>query len=159
VSPRDPVPLYAASVRPEWIDRNGHLNLAYYVVLFDHATDLLFDALGIGAAYSERSGNSLFVAETHILYERELREAERVSVASYVLGADAKRLHFALQMHAAGEQRRAALQELMAVHVDMSARKVTPFPPDRRAAIAELAAVHAERPRPAGLGRRIALPG
>jgi len=159
VSPRDPVPVSEAVVRPEWTDRNGHMNLAYYVVIFDQATDLLFDALGIGSGYSERSGNSLFVAETHIRYERELREGERVNVASYVVGADAKRLHFALEMRPAGEQRRAALQELMAVHVDMAVRRVVPFPPDRRVAIAELAAIHAERPRPAGLGRHIALPG
>ncbi len=159
VSPPDHVPLHETSVRPEWIDRNGHMNLAYYVVIFDQGTDVLFDTLGIGQAYSDASGNSVFVVETHILYERELKAGERVNVRSHVVGVDAKRLHFVLEMRAAGEDRRVSLQELLAVHVDMSTRRVAPFPPDRRAAIAELAALHRTRPAPAGLGRRIALPG
>lgn len=90
-----PIPLHEESVRPEWIDRNGHMNLAYYIVIFDHATDALFDVLGIGEAYTQTTNNSLFVVETHTLYQRELREGERVQVRSLVLGADAKRLHFA----------------------------------------------------------------
>ena len=57
-------------VLPEWIDANGHMNLAYYVVLFDQATDLLYDALGVGQAYRNVTGNSTFTAETHTLYER-----------------------------------------------------------------------------------------
>lgn len=155
----DPVPLHEESVRPEWIDRNGHLNLAYYVVIFDHGTDALFDALGLGEAYTSATGNSLFVVETHILYERELTVGERVRVRAHVLGADAKRLHFALEMHKAGDERRAALQELLGLHVGMSARRAAPFPPDRQARIAEIAAAHARLPRPPGLGRAIALPG
>ena len=62
-------------VLPEWIDANGHMNLAYYVVLFDQATDLLYDALGVGQAYRDATGNSTFTAETHTLYEREVRWA------------------------------------------------------------------------------------
>lgn len=146
-------------MRPEWIDRNGHLNLAYYLVIFDHGTDVLFDALGVGEAYTGASENSMFVVETHILYERELAAGDCVRVRAHLLGADAKRLHFALEMHAVADHRRVAMQELMALHIDMSARRAAPFPPDRRAAIAELAGIHAQLPRPAGLGRRIALPG
>lgn len=154
-----PFSLHEESVRPEWIDRNGHLNLAYYIVIFDHGTDALFDALGIGDAYTEITNNSLFVVETHTLYERELREGERVHVQSYVLGADAKRLHFAHEMFSPAEGRRAAMQELMVLHIDMSARRTAPFPPDRQRAIAEVVAAHAHLPRPAGLGRRISLAG
>lgn len=159
MSPGAPLPVHEETVRPEWIDRNGHMNLAYYVVAFDHATDLVFDALGIGEAYSESSGNSLFIVETHILYERELRAGERVRVRSRLIGADAKRLHLAHEMFAAGETARAAMQELLALHVDMSARRAAPFPPDRLARIGETAAAHALLPRPERLGRRIAMPG
>ena len=74
----------------DWIDRNGHLNLAYYLVLFDRATDVLFDRLGVGAAYSAASGCSLFVVETHTLYERELALGARVRIDCHVLGADEK---------------------------------------------------------------------
>jgi acyl-CoA thioester hydrolase len=159
VSLSAPIPLHEESVRPEWIDRNGHMNLAYYIVIFDHATDALFEVLGIGEAYTQITNNSLFVVETHTLYERELREGERVQVRSLVLSADAKRLHFAHEMLSEAGRDRAAMQELMALHVDMSARRAVPFRADRQNAIAEVAAAHANLSRPGGLGRRIGLPG
>jgi len=143
------------AVRADWIDRNGHLNLAYYVVIFDHGTDAVFDALGIGEAYTAETGRSLFVAETHILYEREVRAGERVRVGSQVLGADAKRLHLAHEMLRVGDGVRAAMQEVLAVHVDMASRRGARFPPDRHAALAAAVAAHAGLARPAGLGRRI----
>lgn len=154
-----PIAWHEEAVRPEWIDRNGHMNLAYYVVIFDHATDVVFDALGIGEAYTRSTGNSLFAVESHILYERELKAGERVRVRIHVLGAEAKRLHIAHEMFTEASDGRVALQELMCVHVDMATRRSAPFPPDRQAAIAALAAAHARLPQPAGLGRRIALNG
>ena len=63
---------YESEVLPEWIDANDHMNLAYYTVLFDYATDLLLDAIGIGRQYKDNTGNGTFVVETHNLYEREL---------------------------------------------------------------------------------------
>ena len=92
------IPQLKAEVLPEWIDANGHMNLAYYVVLFDQATDLLYDALDIGQAYRDATGNSTFTAETHTLYEREVRVGERVRVVPHLLGADAKRLHYFHEM-------------------------------------------------------------
>ena len=70
------------TVRPEWIDSNGHMNLAYYVVVFDLATDRLYDALGIGNAYREATGNSCFTAETHTIYEREVKVGDGLRVAT-----------------------------------------------------------------------------
>lgn len=144
-----------AVVRPEWIDANGHMNLAYYVVVFDQATDALFDALDIGSAYRARSGCAVFAVEAHTLYERELREGERMQVTTQVLGADAKRLHLAHEMLTAGA--RCAAQELMFVHVDLAARAGAAFPPDAAARVAASAAAHAGLPRPDWVGRRIAL--
>ena len=154
-----PAPFAApeAAVRPEWIDANGHMNLAYYVVVFDAATDALFDALGIGAEYRTRAGRAVFAVEAHTLYERELREGECMKVTTQVLGADAKRLHLAHEMFAAGA--RCAAQELMFVHVDLAARAGAPFPPDAAGRVAEGVAAHAGLPRPDWAGRRIALTG
>lgn len=142
-------------VRPDWIDANGHMNLAYYVVVFDQATDALFDALDIGAAYRARAGCAVFAVEAHTLYERELREGERMQVTTQMLGVDAKRLHLAHEMFAAGA--RCAAQELMFVHVDLAARTSAPFPADAAARVAAGAAAHAGLPRPDWVGRRIAL--
>src|SRR5215467_12527445 len=66
-----PYERFEGEVLPEWIDYNGHMNLAYYTVLFDYATDLLFDELGLGRDYRETTRNGTFVAATHNLYERE----------------------------------------------------------------------------------------
>jgi acyl-CoA thioester hydrolase len=159
VSVAAPIAVHEEAVRAEWIDRNGHMNLAYYVVICDHATDGVFDALGIGAAYTAATGDSLFAVESHILYERELRAEERVRVVSRVLGADAKRLHLAHEMLRPDGRERAAMQEVLLIHVDLAARRAVPLPPDRRAVIAEALAAEARLPRPAGLGRRIALGG
>ncbi len=67
-------------VRPEWIDSNGHMNLAYYVVVFDLATDALYARLNIGDAYREATGFSCFTAETHTLYEREVHLGDKLRV-------------------------------------------------------------------------------
>src|SRR5580700_8243441 len=89
-----PVIVHHDIVRPEWIDSNGHMNLAYYVVVFDLATDKLYAAMGIGDAYREATGNSCFTAETHTVYEREVHLGERLLVHTWLLGVDSKRLHY-----------------------------------------------------------------
>ncbi len=146
-------------VRPEWIDSNGHMNLAYYVVVFDAATDRLYNVLGIGNAYREATGNSCFTAETHTLYEREVRLGERVRVITWLLGVDAKRLHYFHEMFHVESGVRAAAQELMALHIDMGVRRVAPFPADRLDSLRAAVRAHAPAEPPKGAGRSIALPG
>lgn len=148
---------YTDIVRPEWIDSNGHMNLAYYVVVFDLATDRLYDALGIGNAYREASGNSCFTAETHTLYEREVVLGERLRIGTTLLGVDAKRLHYFHEMFHADNGNRVAAQELLALHIDMGVRRVAPFPSDRLAGIDSALKRQGVR-QPKGAGRRIALP-
>ena len=103
-----PFDRFEGVVRPEWIDANGHMNLAYYVVLFDSATDAIFETLGIGWNYRHATSNGTFAVETHTLYERELLQGEVVRVCTLVLGHDAKRLHLAHEMRRAVDGRRAA---------------------------------------------------
>ena len=146
-------------VLPEWIDANGHMNLAYYVVLFDQATDLLYDVLGVGQAYRNATGNSTFTAETHTLYERELRVGERVRVTAHLLGADAKRLHYFHEMFHAEGGHRVASQELLALHIDMSVRRVAPFPAELYARLQAAVRERAGLALPKGVGRRISMPG
>ncbi len=152
------LPQHEDVVRPEWIDANGHMNLAYYVVIFDHATDVAFDALDIGTAYRERTGNSSFVVETHTLYECEVTEGERLRVTSRLLGADAKRVHLFHEMFLVRTNERVAAHELLALHIDMRTRRTAPFPADRRAALAAAVRAQTGRPLPDGVGRRIAMP-
>lgn len=148
-----------AVVRPEWIDSNGHMNLAYYVVVFDLATDALYRTLAIGDDYREATGNSCFTAETHTLYEREVHLHDRLSIRSWLLGADQKRLHYFHEMFHAESGERSAVQELMALHIDMRVRRVAPFPPDVYDALQAAAREYKPVGLPKGAGRRIALPG
>ena len=152
-------PVADGVVLPEWIDANGHMNLAYYVVLFDQATDLLYDVLGVGQAYRDTTGNSTFTAETHTLYEREVRLGERVRVVPHLLGVDPKRLHYFHEMFHAETGHRIAAQELIALHIDMSVRRVAPFPPELLEKIGGLVREQAGKPLPSGVGRRISMPG
>jgi acyl-CoA thioester hydrolase len=153
-----PFDRYRGVVLSEWIDLNGHMNLAYYTVLFDYATDLLFDAIGIGRAYKDASRHGTFVAETHNLYERELLAGEKVRVATQILGADDKRIHLAHEMFQLDGGRRSATQELMFLSIDLGRRRVAPFLPEARQRVAAAAAAHAGLPRPDWVGRRLALP-
>jgi len=149
---------HADVVRPEWIDSNGHMNLAYYVVVFDLATDKLYTALGIGDAYREASGFSCFTAETHTLYEREVHLGDKLLVRTWLLGADAKRVHYFHELFHADSGERSAAQELMALHIDMRIRRVAPFPEERRLALADAVARYRPAELPKGAGRRIAMP-
>ena len=150
--------VHEATVLPEWIDYNGHMNLAYYVVVFDQATDVLYDRLGIWLPYREATGNSCFTVETHTIYEQEVNVGDRLRVHTRLLGADAKRLHYFHEMFHIEGGYRAAVQELMALHVDLSTRRTAPFPPDRAAAVQAALAGSAALPAPKEAGRRIAMP-
>jgi acyl-CoA thioester hydrolase len=139
-----------------WIDYNGHLNMAYYNVLFDRAVDEVYELLGCGPAYLEQTRHSTFTAEAHIRYLRELRAQDPVRITFQLLGYDAKRLHYFEQLHHAEEGWLSATSENMVLHVDMIAKKTAPFPDFIAARLARMRAAHAHLPMPDGAGRRIA---
>jgi acyl-CoA thioester hydrolase len=153
-----PFACYEGAVLPEWIDLNGHMNLAYYTVLFDWATDLLFETIGIGRQYKDMTGHGTFVVETHNRYERELLVGEKVRVASQILGADAKRIHLGHEMFRLADGKRSATQELLFLSIDLARRRVVPFQPEAQQRVSRAAAAHAVLPRPDWAGRHIALP-
>lgn len=144
---------YEGEVLPAWIDSNDHMNLAYYTVLFDQATDSIYDAIGIGRGYKEATSFGTFAAETHNLYELELLVHERVRVDTHLVAVDAKRLHLAHEMVRCSDGKRAACQELLYLHVDLRLRKVVPWPTDRLARMREFGVS-----RPDWVGRAIKLP-
>src|SRR5207249_3091211 len=100
----------------------------------------LFDAIGIGRQYKDSTNHGTFAVESHILYERELLQGERVRVSTQLLGADGKRLQLAHEMFTIASGQRAAAQELMYLHVDLGARRVVPFPDGVRRCVAAAAA-------------------
>ncbi len=154
-----PLALHREVVPAEWIDFNGHMNVAYYVLAFDYATDAFFDYLGIGRDYKEATSNSTFAVEMNISYVREVHEGDPLVFRTWLLGCDAKRLHYYHEMHHADEGWLAAGCELMSLHIDMSVRRTTAFPDTIRPRLDEVAAAHATIPAPERVGRRIAMPG
>jgi acyl-CoA thioester hydrolase len=145
-------------VEPGWIDYNGHLNMAYYNVLFDRAVDELYELLGCGLDYVTASRRSCFTAEVHIRYLRELHAGDPVRVTFQLLDFDAKRLHYFEQLHHADEGWLSATSENMTLHVDMDAKKTAVFPEVIAARLAAMTAAHAHLPVPEGAGRHIAMP-
>lgn len=145
-------------VEESWVDYNGHLNMAYYNVLFDHAVDEAFSLVGLGPEYTARTNSSYFSAEVHVRYLRELKAGDPVRVTLQLIDFDAKRLHFFEQLFHAVEGWISATSEQMALHVDLGLKKASPFPPDLSAGLAEMHASHVRLPRPEAAGRRIAMP-
>jgi len=145
-------------VEPAWIDYNGHLNMAYYNVLFDRAVDEVYELLGLGLDYLETMRHSTFTAEIHVRYLRELRSGDPVRVTFQLLGFDDKRLHYFEELHHAEENWLSATSENIALHVDMDARKTAAFPREIAARLARMKAAHASLPMPEAAGRRIAMP-
>ena len=111
--------LWSEPVRPEWVDYNGHMSEAYYVLVFGHATDALYEHVGMGDAYRIRSACSLYTVESHIQYLREVGEGVMLDLETRVLGVDQKRLHFCHRMTSTDNL--LATTELMVVHVDARA--------------------------------------
>jgi acyl-CoA thioester hydrolase len=155
-----PVPFRSSimQIEPQWIDYNGHLNMAYYNVMFDRAIDELWVQFGIGPAYMKERHGSTFTAECHVRYLREIHLGDPVQVSILLVGADEKRLHTFEELRHAGEGWLSATSENMTIHIDMTTRKTAPFPPDIRARIGKIADAHRAIARPEGIGRRIAMP-
>jgi acyl-CoA thioester hydrolase len=132
--------------------------MAYYNVMMDRAIDELWAQLGIGPGYLRERGGSSFTAECHVRYLREIHLGDPVQVSVWLLAADEKRIHTFEELRHASEGWLSATSENITLHIDMTARKVAPFPSDIRERIAAVAAAHAAVPRPEGTGRKIAMP-
>ncbi len=145
------------TVRADWIDENGHLNLAYYVLLFDWATDALWTPIGLGQALRARR-YATFAAETHTFYRAELLEGETVVIDSQIIATDAKRLHIAHEMRRVRDDAVAAQQELMFLSVSLDTRRVTPWPESVAAGLREAAVAHRALPCPDWIGRQLTMP-
>ena len=145
-------------IEKDWIDYNGHLNMAYYNVIMDRSIDELFAAMGMGPNYLQARNGSTMTAEAHVRYLREVHLGDPLQVTAYVIGADDKRLHTFEELRHAKEGWISATSENMTLHIDMNVRKVAPFPSDVAERIRAVADAHAKLERPVGLGRNVALP-
>lgn len=152
-----PVVAPARGLDPAWLDYNGHLNMAYYHVLFDQAADHLFDLIGCGPGYLAARNMSFFNAETHVCYVRELKPDAMVSASTHILDFDSKRIHLFQELrHIDGWL--SATSESMLLHIDMSGPRAMAMPDDILANVANMAEAHKTLPLPKQAGRSIGIP-
>ena len=145
------------TVLPEWIDYNGHMNVAYYFLAFDHATDAFYDFIGCGEHYKSAGSFSTFTLEGHITYDQEVLQGDRLRFTTQLLDFDEKRLHYFHIMYHADKGYAAATNELIAMHIDMEQRRSAPFPPEILERLAGIGERHAGLPRPEKSGRVIGI--
>ena len=149
---------YLGKVLPEWIDHNGHMNLAYYVLAFDLATDDFFDVFGLDQSYRDTTGCSTFSGNIHVFYKRELHEGDAFRVTSTLLGFDDKRIRFMNQMYRADDGSEVALMEAISLHVDLTERRVCPMREPLPAGLAAIQAAQGEIEIPSEIGKTIERP-
>lgn len=124
---------FTTPVRPEWIDYNGHLSEAYYVLVFGFATDAAMDALGMGPAYRAATSNSLYTVEAHVRYLAETGLGAELVVTTVVAGSGPKKLHLCHEMHADGQL--IATEEILGLHVNQDTGRTCGFGEDLLATI------------------------
>lgn len=152
-----PLDRYRDVVRPEWIDHNRHMNMGYYLVVFDFATDEFFRFVGLDDAHRLAHHVTTFCLEAHITYEREVREGAPLRFATQLLDYDAKRLHYIHMMYHASEGYLAATNELISLHVSQETRRSATMAPEILGRLARIKRAHDALPRPLHLGRVIGL--
>jgi acyl-CoA thioester hydrolase len=141
-----------------WVDYNGHLNQAFYGVIFDRSIDHALYPAGLGPDYIEQRNCSFMTVESHTCFIREVLKTDPVQVTMRVLDVDDKRLHTFSEMRHAKDGWLAATSEYMFLHIDMTVRRTAPWPQDLRARLEALKTASASLPWPERAGRRIAIP-
>ena len=147
------------TVRPEWIDYNDHLNVAYYTLIFDQSAEAACELLGLGEDYRRAEDKTLMTAESHINYVREIKLGSDVHSTFRLLDADAKRLHVYQELYHA-EGWLAATYELMILHIDLGAEggpKVARMSETAQADVQAMLAAHRDLPRTKYMGRVIGI--
>ncbi|MBK18534.1 MAG: thioesterase-like protein [Rhodospirillaceae bacterium] len=153
-----PLGLWQETIRSEWTDYNRHMNVAYYTLVFDHAVDEFFSYVGLGRNYRETTTGSTFAVEHHITYNKEVVEGDEVRCETRLVGYDDKRIHHYHEMFHVGEGYLAATCEFLSLHVDLSTRRVSPFPTEKLDTLSDLLTAHSVLPEIENLGRIIKTP-
>ena len=114
-------------IKKEWTDYNKHMNVAYYVLVFDESWEVMLQKFKIGEDSAKTTGMSTMVVETYITYNNEVKEGEEVEVFLTYFDHDKKRLHYKLEMIEKSSKKLSATIELLSLYVDLKKRKVSEF--------------------------------
>ncbi|HEK1693475.1 L-carnitine dehydrogenase [compost metagenome] len=148
---------YRTPVQEDWVDYNGHLRDAYYLLIFSYATDALMERIGLDADSRGQSGQSLFTLEAHINYLHEVKLGTDLWVQTQIIGFDKKRLHVYHSLHREGFDEALAASEQMLLHVDLAGPKAAPFSELSLEVMEDLMKLQRDLPAPIWFGRLIKL--
>jgi acyl-CoA thioester hydrolase len=150
---------YKTPILADWVDYNGHLRDAFYLLIFSYATDAFMDRIGLASDDRDASGHSLFTLEAHINYLHEVKLGEDVEVRTQIVAHDRKRVQLYHSLYKAGGDEELAASDQMLLHVDLAAGpKSAPFSEQSLEAMRLLTEAQHDQPAPAYVGRVIGLP-
>ncbi len=151
----DALPVTRLSVRPEWIDHNGHMNVAFFVLAFDEATDAIYEDWGLGLDYPKVSRCSVFTLGMNVDYRAELFSGDAIEISTQLVDMDSKRLHYYHRMYKGGTGEYCAGNECLVMNVDLTTRRSTEFAAPLRSKLEAVHRRHAEHGKPPGFGRTL----
>ena len=111
-------------IKSEWTDYNNHLNMAYYVLIFDVAWEVMLKKFNMGEQSAKTSGMSTMVVETNTTYDNEIKEGDEVEILLTFFDHDKKRLHFRMEMIEKKTKKLSSTIEMLSLHVDLNKRKI-----------------------------------
>lgn len=135
---RSPKPFAHTTVKPEWIDLYGHMNMAYYVLVLDELGHQILERFGLGAGYTQAENRGLFTVDATIQYRKEVREGDRLRVELTPLRFDDKRLWTRVELFNDDQGYLSAVMEQTALNVDLGTRRACAFSEAATASLARL---------------------
>ena len=114
-------------IKKEWTDYNNHMNMAYYVLVFDQIWELILEKFKMGEQSAKTTNMSTMVVETHTTYNNEVKESDEVEINLTFLDHDKKRLHFKMEMIEKSSKKLAATLEMLSLYIDLNQRRVAEF--------------------------------
>jgi len=123
--------LKTEKVIKEWTDYNGHMNMSYYILIFDNAAEIMLTKFNMGGDSAQNDKKSTFAVETHTTYNQEVKLGEEVEVHLTYLDHDKKRIHYRVSMFHKEKKYLAATTEVLSLYIDLNQRKVAEFEPEK----------------------------
>ena len=121
------VPLTTKKIIKEWTDYNNHMNLSYYILVFDMGAEIILSKFKMGEHSAKTTKKSTMVVETHTTYQNEVKEGDEVSIFLSYFDHDNKRLHYKLEMYDKAKNILSATTEVLSLYIDLNIRKVSNF--------------------------------
>ena len=137
--------LTTKKIRKEWTDYNNHMNLAYYILVFDLGAEVILSKFKMGEHSAKTTKKSTMVVETHTTYNNEVKEGDEVDVFLSHFDHDKKRLHYKLEMYDKGKNTLSATTEVLSLYIDLNSRKVSEFEKEKSIIMDEFIDKHKEK--------------